>query len=396
MKKNERISEIEKNREIVRYIFFLFVGISVGLLLSILLKNSKSGISSGKDGKFDILYETYDVLNENYYNELKEEDLVNGAIKGMIDSIGDKHTMFFDKEEKESFEEELAGEYYGIGAEIKQINEEDTVIVRVFDDSPAEKFGLKVGDIFVSIDGESTKGLKVDEIAKNLKSKSKEKATIVVNRDNEDVTFEIEKDNVTLLSVASEKFDNNIGYIAVSLFGENTYDQFMNKLNKLESEGIDSLIIDLRGNSGGYLSSVARMISEFVDSNTVIFQIKSKNNVEEFYSVNDNKKDYKIVVLMDEESASASEIMASAMKEQYGATLVGKKTYGKGTVQEMKELSNKTLIKYTIQEWLTSKGNSINDVGIEPDIEVTLGEEYFNNPSIENDNQLQKAIELLK
>ena len=395
MKKNEKISEIEKNREIVRYIFFLFVGISVGLLLSILLNNSKSGISSGKDGKFDILYETYDVLNENYYKELKEEDLVNGAIKGMIDSIGDKHTMFFDKEEKESFEEELAGEYYGIGAEIKQINEEDTVIVRVFDDSPAEKFGLKVGDIFVSIDGESTKGLKVDEIAKNLKSKSKEKATIVVNRDNEDVTFEIEKDNVTLLSVASEKFDN-IGYIAVSLFGENTYDQFMNKLNKLESEGIDSLIIDLRGNSGGYLSSVAKMISEFVDSNTVIFQIKSKNNVEEFYSVNDNKKDYKIVVLMDEESASASEIMASAMKEQYGATLVGKKTYGKGTVQEMKELSNKTLIKYTIQEWLTSKGNSINDVGIEPDIEVDLGEEYFNNPSIENDNQLQKAIELLK
>ena len=395
MKKNEKISEIEKNREIVRYIFFLFVGISVGLLLSILLNNSKSGISSGKDGKFDILYETYDVLNENYYKELKEEDLVNGAIKGMIDSIGDKHTMFFDKEEKESFEEELAGEYYGIGAEIKQINEEDTVIVRVFDDSPAEKFGLKVGDIFVSIDGESTKGLKVDEIAKNLKSKSKEKATIVVNRDNEDVTFEIEKDNVTLLSVASEKFDN-IGYIAVSLFGENTYDQFMNKLNKLESEGIDSLIIDLRGNSGGYLSSVAKMISEFVDSNTVIFQIKSKNNVEEFYSVNDNKKDYKIVVLIDEESASASEIMASAMKEQYGATLVGKKTYGKGTVQEMKELSNKTLIKYTIQEWLTSKGNSINDVGIEPDIEVDLGEEYFNNPSIENDNQLQKAIELLK
>ena len=395
MKKNEKISEIEKNREIVRYIFFLFVGISVGLLLSILLNNSKSRISSGKDGKFDILYETYDVLNENYYKELKEEDLVNGAIKGMIDSIGDKHTMFFDKEEKESFEEELAGEYYGIGAEIKQINEEDTVIVRVFDDSPAEKFGLKVGDIFVSIDGESTKGLKVDEIAKNLKSKSKEKATIVVNRDNEDVTFEIEKDNVTLLSVASEKFDN-IGYIAVSLFGENTYDQFMNKLNKLESEGIDSLIIDLRGNSGGYLSSVAKMISEFVDSNTVIFQIKSKNNVEEFYSVNDNKKDYKIVVLMDEESASASEIMASAMKEQYGATLVGKKTYGKGTVQEMKELSNKTLIKYTIQEWLTSKGNSINDVGIEPDIEVDLGEEYFNNPSIENDNQLQKAIELLK
>ena len=170
----------------------------------------------------------------------------------------------------------------------------------------------------------------------------------------------------------------------------------MEAIDKLESNDMKSLIIDLRGNSGGYLTTVTHIISEFVDTNTVIYQMKTRDKVEEFHSVNDRKKDYKVVILVDEESASASEIMASALQEQYGAKLVGKKTYGKGTVQEMKELSNKTLIKYTIQEWLTSKGNSINETGIEPDYDVELGEEYKNNPSIETDSQLQKAIELLK
>ena len=151
----------------------------------------------------------------------------------------------------------------------------------------------------------------------------------------------------------------------------------------------------MRGNSGGYLSIVSRMISEFVDSDTTIYKMKTRDIVEEYKSLNDIKRNYKIVILVNEESASASEIMASALQEQYGAILVGKKTYGKGTVQETKILSNDTLIKYTIQEWLTSNGKSINEKGIEPDVEVDLSEEYMNNPVEENDNQLQKAIEIL-
>jgi carboxyl-terminal processing protease len=191
-------------------------------------------------------------------------------------------------------------------------------------------------------------------------------------------------------------FDDNVGYVAVSIFGEQTYEQFKKAVDSLEEKGMKSLIIDLRGNSGGYLSTVTQMISEFVDSKTVIYQMKTREGISKYNAINDKKRNYKVIILVDENSASASEIMASAMKEQYGATLVGTTTFGKGTVQEPKDLSNGTLIKYTIQEWLTSNGNSINGVGVKPDIEEKLGDSYVNNPTRENDNQFQKAIEIAK
>ena len=194
----------------------------------------------------------------------------------------------------------------------------------------------------------------------------------------------------------SEMLENNIGYIAVSTFADKTYEQFTKALTSLEEKGLKSLIIDLRGNGGGYLYTVTEMISEFVDHNTVIYQIKTKDLIERYGALNDKTKSYKVVILVDEDSASASEIMASAMQEQYHAILVGKTTYGKGTVQVTLGLSNDTLIKYTIQEWLTSIGNSINDVGVKPDVEVELSEDFIKHPSRENDNQLQKAIEILK
>ena len=304
--------------------------------------------------------------------------------------------MFFDKENKKEFESELSGSYYGIGAEIKQISEEEVMVNKVFDDSPAEKAGLKSGDVFVSIDGKSTKGKTPSEIAKNLRSEKKDTASIIIRRDGKEMEFKVQKDNVNLLSVSSEMLDGNIGYISVSIFGERTSEQFKNALRTLESQNMKSLIIDLRGNSGGYLSTVTNMLSEFLDTNTVIYQMKTREGIKKYTSINDSKRNYKIVILVDGDSASASEIMASGMQEQYKATLVGTTTYGKGTVQETLDLSNGTLIKYTIQEWLTSNGNSINGTGVKPDIEVELSEEYKNSSTRENDNQFQKALELLR
>ena len=395
-----RTDNIKKDNSIK--VLFLLIGIIIGILLTYLvMSSSKSPVgdiakNSSKNSKFDSLYETYDVIKEKYYKDIDDETLINGAIDGMMKSLEDKHSMFFDLEEKKSFETELSGTYYGIGAEIKQISDEEVMINKVFDDSPAEKAGLKSGDIFVSIDGESSKGKTSSEIAKNLRSEKKDSSVIVVRRDEEELKIEVQKDNVTLLSVSSEMLDNNIGYIAVGLFGEHTYTQFTKALKNLEEQDMKSLIIDLRGNGGGYLGIVTQMISEFVDQNTVIYQMKTREGIEKYGALNNRTKNYRIVILIDGESASASEIMASALQEQYNATLVGVTTYGKGTVQETLDLSNGTLIKYTIQEWLTSKGNSINDVGIKPDIEVELDDSYFDNPSRENDNQLQKAIEILK
>ena len=387
--------ELENNKNIIKNIFFLFSGIAFGLLLSLLLNSNKISISDKTVDKdlYNPLIETYKTIKSKYYKNIDKEVLIDGAINGMMEALDDKHSVFFDKKAKESFETELSGEYYGIGAEIKELND-DIIIYRVFDDSPAEKSGLKNGDILVSIDDEMVKGKTATEIASNLRSKKRDSSTIAINRDNKEKTIKITKDNITLLSVSSEMFDDNVGYVAVSIFGEQTYEQFKKAVDSLEEKGMKSLIIDLRGNSGGYLTTVTRMMSDFVSEDTVIYQMKKKNNIEKYTAINNEVKNYPVIILIDKDSASASEIMASTMKNEYGAILVGKTTYGKGTVQETSDLSNGTLIKYTIEEWLTSKGESINDKGVKPDYEVDLSEEFKKNPTTDNDDQFQKALEL--
>ena len=390
-------AELEKNKNIIKNAFFLFSGIAFGLILSLFLNYNKVSISKKSVDKelYNPISETYQLLSKKYYKDVDKNTLIDGALTGMMAALGDKHSVYFDKESKESFETELSGEYYGIGAEIKQI-EDEVIIYKVFDDSPAKKAGLKNGDVLLKIDKEDLDGKNPTEVASILRSKKKETSTIVVRRDNEELAIKVTKDNVTLLSVSSEMLDDNIGYVIVSIFGDQTYEQFKTALDELEEKGMESLIIDLRGNSGGYLTTVTRMMSDFVPEDTVIYQMKKKGKIEKYTSLNDNVKNYKVVILIDQESASASEIMASTMQNEYGAVLVGKTTYGKGTVQETADLSNGTLIKYTIEEWLTSKGKSINDKGVDPDYEVDLSENFKNNPSIDNDDQLQKAIEVAK
>ena len=384
-------------KNIARYILFSLLGVLIGAsTVYLLLGNNKTIIKTGYDSKFEPVFEAYETIKNEYYKDIDDSKLIDGMINGIMLATEDKHTMFFNEEQTNDFLTDLSGSYYGIGAQIYQTDDEYVTISRVFKKSPAEKAGLQIGDKFVSIDGESMKGKTPTEVSTILRSSESSKATIVIKRGEEEKTIEVEKSVVEIDSVYSEKLDNNIGYIEINTFSSLTDDQFTEALYGLENEGINSLIIDLRGNGGGYLSTVTNIISRFVDRKTPIYQIKNRNNIEKSYSLNDNKLNYKVVILIDENSASASEIMCSALQEQYGAILVGKTTYGKGTVQEMRPLSNKTMFKFTTEEWLTSKGNSINDVGVKPDYEVDLGEEYFSNPTEENDAQLQKAIELLK
>lgn len=384
-------------KNIARYILFSLLGVLIGAsTVYLLLGNNKTIIKTGYDSKFEPVFEAYETIKNEYYKDIDDSKLIDGMINGIMLATEDKHTMFFNEEQTNDFLTDLSGSYYGIGAQIYQTDDEYVTISRVFKKSPAEKAGLQIGDKFVSIDGESMKGKTPTEVSTILRSSESSKATIVIKRGEEEKTIEVEKSVVEIDSVYSEKLDNNIGYIEINTFSSLTDDQFTEALYGLENEGINSLIIDLRGNGGGYLSTVTNIISRFVDRKTPIYQIKNRNNIEKAYSLNDNKLNYKVVILIDENSASASEIMCSALQEQYGAILVGKTTYGKGTVQEMRPLSNKTMFKFTTEEWLTSKGNSINDVGVKPDYEVDLGEEYFSNPTEENDAQLQKAIELLK
>lgn len=399
MKKVDRI----KVRNYIKIAIGSMISMIVGSLITLYIKEEKCvgkefNISHEYE-KFKPLYEAYETIKDEYYNEVDNNKLVEGAINGMMESLGDKHTMYFNKESKEDFDTELSGSYYGIGAQIQFTDDNRVKIIKIFDGSPAEKSGLKVNDIFVSIDGQSTEGMNATDVASILRSDSIKTSKIVVNRNGKDIEFSVTKANVTLFSVSSDMIqedDKNIGYISVSIFGQKTYLQFSDAIKKLENKKMDSLIIDLRGNTGGYLYTVTSMLELFIDRGNVIYKMQTNDGTTEYKTMTNSKKDYKIVILIDEGSASASEIMAVAMKEKYSAVLVGKTTYGKGTVQATKNLSNGTMIKYTIEKWLTPSGNNIDGEGIVPDYEIDQSEDYFNNPSRENDLQLQKALELLR
>lgn len=395
-------------KKYIKLAILAVVSMIIGSVITIAIKDfdvakvntNKTEVSYSKTKKgFDSLYETYDTIMSEYYKDVDSDKLIEGAINGMLESLDDEHTMYFDKKSKEEFDSELSGNYYGIGAQIQLTSDETIKITKVFDNSPAKKAGLKEEDVFVSVDGTSVKGKSATEVANMLKSDSVKTSTIVVKRNDKELTFKVTKENITLFSVSSEMLDNNgknVGYLSVSIFGQKTYSQFKDALTKLEKQDMDSLIIDLRGNTGGYLSTVTNMLEEFIDKGNVIYQIQSSSGVKQYKTVKASDKKYKIVVLIDGGSASASEIMSAAMKEVYGATLVGQTTYGKGTVQTTKNLSNGSMIKYTIEKWLTPSGKNIDKEGIKPDYEVELGDSYKDNPTKENDAQLQKALDLLK
>ena len=390
-------------KENIRLAIIIVISMIIGSVFTMFIKENNNSVNysySSKDRKeFNSLYETYDTIMKDYYKSVDSNTLIEGAINGMLGSLDDEHTMYFDKKSKEAFDSELSGNYYGIGAQIQLTREGTIKITKVFNDSPAEKAGLKAEDVFVSVDGVSVEGKNATEVANMLKSNTVKTSKIVIKREGNEINFDVTKENITLFSVSSEMLKNNnknIGYLSVSIFGQKTYSQFKDALLKLESQDMDSLIIDLRGNTGGYLYTVTNMLEEFVGKDNIMYQIQSSSGVKKYKSSKETSRKYKIVILVDENSASASEIMAASMKENYGAVLVGKTTYGKGTVQTTKDLSNGSMIKYTIEKWLTPNGKNIDKEGITPDYDVNIGDSYSNSPTKENDMQLKKALDLLK
>ena len=390
-------------KENIRLAIIIVISMIIGSVFTMFIKENNNSVNysySSKDRKeFNSLYETYDTIMKDYYKSVDSNTLIEGAINGMLGSLDDEHTMYFDKKSKEAFDSELSGNYYGIGAQIQLTGEGTIKITKVFNDSPAEKAGLKAEDVFVSVDGVSVEGKNATEVANMLKSNTVKTSKIVIKREGNEINFDVTKENITLFSVSSEMLKNNnknIGYVSVSIFGQKTYSQFKDALLKLESQNMDSLIIDLRGNTGGYLYTVTNMLEEFVGKDNIMYQIQSSNGIKKYKSSKETSRKYKIVILVDENSASASEIMAASMKENYGAILVGKTTYGKGTVQTTKNLSNGSMIKYTIEKWLTPNGKNIDKEGITPDYDVNIGDSYLNSPTKENDMQLKKALDLLK
>lgn len=409
--KKEVIKEvvIEKNNGfnyaevIVIMIITLILGGVIGSFITYVTKKDREVIKTivNNNGnsklpvEFDEFLQTYNNILNNYYEEVDSKKLIEAGISGMLEYLGDDYSVYMDEEVSENFNEQVNGKYTGIGVEII-LTDDGVEINRVFADSPAAKGGLKKGDRFISVDGEDVTKKNPSDISNMIRNSKTGKVSVTVKRDNEEKTFELKLKEVNIESVTSEVIEKNgkkVGYIKLSIFAENTYDQFKKKLEELESKKIDSLIIDVRDNSGGYLTCVTSIASLFMDKSKIIYQLDTKGIVEQVFSTTKEKRTYPIIVLTNGNSASASEILAAALQESYGAKIVGENSYGKGTVQAAYQLKSGATVKYTIQKWLTPKGNWINKKGVTPDIEVKLDEEYYQNPSNDTDTQLQKALE---
>ena len=388
--------ELYTSKEVIIVMIF---SIGIGILMcfgGISIITGKNYLAVTKDLKKVV--DTYYAIVDNYYGELDRDKLIDGAVEGMISSVGDTFTSYSDTDSTSSFDETINGSYEGIGCTVATLEDGTISVIDMFEDSPSYKAGLKVGDIILKVDGESYEGKNSNDISNYIKNSGKSKIVLTVKRDNEEKDISINLSKVEIPHVSGkviEQDSKKIGYIKISLFASNSYKQFKNKLDELEKSNIDDLIIDVRDNSGGYLSSVTDICNLFLDKGKVIYQLEDSKGKVKKKDTTKEKRKYDIVVLINGGSASASEILASAIKESYGGDIVGTNSYGKGTVQQTKKLLDGSMIKYTTQKWLTPDGNSINEVGVTPTKVVELNEKYFNNPTTENDNQLQEAIKLI-
>lgn len=376
-------------------IFSLLLGVLACFsVLTILNKGKNYFVLSKELAKF---VDAYDAIVNNYYKEVDKDKLVESAINGMVSSIGDEYTSYSDKDVTDNFNEAVNGKYMGIGALIMK-SENDLVIYKVFEDSPSYRAGLKDGDIILKLDDKDTKDMSVNDIASIVKNDGNKEVKLLVKRGEENLDITIVKDMVELPVVSGKVINHNdkkIGYISLSIFSSVASEQFNKELVKLEKEGISGLVIDVRGNSGGYLTTVTDIVSYFLKKGDIIYKLEVNDKVTVRKDKTKESRDYPVAVLIDKNSASASEILASSIKESYNGYVVGTNSYGKGTVQQTLVLSDGSMIKYTIEKWLTPLGNWINEEGVIPTNYVELSSEYLNNPVFENDNQLNEALELV-
>ena len=358
--------------------------------------NGKVGITNNK--YVNEFIKTYNKLLDEYYEDLDENKLVDAAINGMLTYAGDDYTIYLNENATDALNDKLDGTYEGIGVRISLNNDNNIVVYEVFDDTPASKAGILEGDILKSINNESLEGKTPENAVDLIKKNNNDKFTLTVLRNGEELNFELERKLIIVPAINSSiKEINNkkIGYIYIGSFSSTVDTQVASTLIKMESEGIDSLIIDVRDNTGGYLSSCTNIVELFLEKNKLMYIVNSKKSSDKYKDTTDEKREYDIIVLVNGNTASASEILAGALKYSYGAKIIGTKTFGKGKVQTVDTLDDGTMIKYTSAKWSMPNGECIDEIGIVPDMEIELDQEYLDNPTYETDNQLNEALRIL-
>lgn len=350
------------------------------------------------DVNFSEFWDVWNLLQDNYVDKTKLEDkknLLYGAIEGMVNSVGDPYTVFLRPKESKAFMQQISGSFGGIGIEIGQRDGVITVIAPI-KDTPAAKAGLMAGDKIIKIGDKSTQGMNIDEAVSLIKGPkgTPVKLTYLRNGAKEGVEVTIIRDTIKIPSVDWKLVDGHTAYVQMFIFNKNLDDDFDKIAKEIKKSSADRIVLDLRNNPGGLLDSAVNIASYFMDSDKVVTVEKFGDGKENTFKTTANGmlKNYPLVVILNKGSASASEILAGSLKDNRGVTIVGETSFGKGSVQEVRDLPEGASLKITIAKWYTPKGDSISEHGIKPDVEVKLTEE---DVKAEVDTQLDKAKELI-
>lgn len=366
-------------------IIMVITAIVTSIATGVIMLNSSSEIAKETfseitdDEELMNFIEIYDTLVSRYYDEIDKEGMLKAAEEGMLDFLGDKYTTYLDDAEYDSILNELSATYNGIGVTI-----ENNKIIDITDNSPAEQAGLEKNDIILKINGIDVTQMDGNKIG-NLIKNHVGIIILVIDRNGVELDFNIQKADLINIAIKHEVIENTqIGYLQIKKFSENLDKQVENALTDLENNNIKSLIIDVRDNVGGYLSAAEDTAELFLNSGKIIYSLETSNNTITYKDETKEKRTYPIAVLINNNSASAAEVLAAALKESYDAFLIGTKSYGKGKVQQIVGDS----AKYTFAKWLTPSGNCIDGIGINPDYTISNNVDGI-------DYQLSKAIELL-
>lgn len=398
---------MRKEKKIYRTIMLIIV---VALVTFILTTCVMSNNTYKKDGSYTNISENLKlntklntikkIINEDFLGEVDETKLTEAAIKGYVEGLDDEYTEYFTKEEMEEFKTETEGNYVGIGIYmLKNTKDNNIIVLSAIKGSPAEEAGLKTGDIIKKVNDKEYTAEEFEKIASDIKGKAGSKVKLEIQRGEETLTFEIERKKIELYPIESEVLENDIGYINISSFCEDCSSKFKENYDKLKKKNIKSLVIDLRNNGGGIVDEALEILDSILDKDSTMLITANKKGEEKIEKAKKKPTiEVPIVVLVNENTASSSEIFAAALKENNKAKIIGTKTYGKGVIQESITLSDGSGIKITTEEYYTPNRNKINKIGITPDIEVDLEEKTKNITEIsrDQDTQLKKAIETLK
>ena len=386
-----------KARSIASVVLVVTLAFGVGFFVGQQPDSAPVSAQTGSDEElFDPFFEVYELLNQRYIDPLDQDELLSGAINGMIESIGDNDTNFMTEEEYDRWNQSLSGEFEGIGATVRQDEETGAlIIVAPLDDSPAEGAGILPGDMIVEVGGENITDLSQTEIINRVRGPAGSIVRLGIQREGEDELIEITviRDRIELPDIEFRMLENNVGYVRLFQFSNDTGANLQEALQELEAENLSGLVLDLRNNPGGFLETSLQVISQFIEEGPILIE-QLPGEQERVFEANGNASapTVPLAVLVDGGSASASELVAGALRDLERAVIVGMPTFGKNTVQTIHPISSGGALRVTIARWVTPDGISVHDGGLAPDVEV----EYDPESDPELDNQLSAAIRALK